>query len=138
MQWDEPGIGRGLFFMSLVAIIFLAILLLMEFGIFSLAIYYIRGRHKEKTPRIPKNAKLNDDVRIEKEKVNEMAAEDMMLTNLVVRNLTKFYGELLAVNELCIAVDWCVFFNNIMHATLKYLIFKDFDIHLVYDEFAWL
>ena len=104
MDWSAPGIGRGLFFMSFVAIIFFAILLLHEFGLISLAIYYIRGHHKAETPRLPKS-KLNDDVQAEKDKVNEMSSAQLVSTNLVVRNLTKFYGDFLAVKELCIAVD---------------------------------
>lgn len=105
MDWTEPGIGRGLFYMGLVSIIFITILFLMEFEIFSLAIYYIRSRHKEKLPTIRKSAKINDDVQIEKDKVNKMTEDELASTNLVLRNLTKFYGGLLAVKELCIAVN---------------------------------
>lgn len=109
MDWAEPGIGRGIFYMALVAFIFIAILFLMEFEIFSLAIYYIRKRHKEKLPTIKKSAKINDEVQIEKDKVNEMTEDELASTNLVVRNLTKFYGGLSAVKELCIAVNLYVF-----------------------------
>lgn len=104
MDWSAPGIGRALFFMSFVAIIFFAILLLHEFGQISLVIYYIRGRHKEETPRLSKS-KLNNDVQAEKDKVNGMSSKELVETNLVVRNLTKFYGDFVAVKELCIAVD---------------------------------
>lgn len=109
MDWAEPGIGRGLFYMGLVAIICIAILFLMEFKIFSLAIYYIRSRHKKKLPIIKKSAIINEDVQIEKDKVNKMTEDELTSTNLVVRNLTKFYGGLSAVKELCIAINVYVF-----------------------------
>lgn len=109
MDWSAPGIGRALFFMSFVAILCFVILLLHELGLISLAIYYIRHRRKEETPRVPKS-KLNDDVQAEKDKVNGMNSQELMSTNLVVRNLTKFYGDLIAVKELCIAIDMQVLF----------------------------
>lgn len=97
--------GRSVGNMIIVAIVFFIILVLIEFKYFSLLIYYIRCHHKKELPSIEAAGRINADVQAEKNRVNEMDEDDLEETNLVIRNLTKFYGILAAVKEICIAVE---------------------------------
>lgn len=104
--WEEPGIGRSITYMSMVAIAFFSILLTFEFRLISLALYYIRGVQAIVLPIIaPSVGHLNVDVQNEKDKVNDMTDDELEDYNLVVRNLTKFYGIKAAVKELCFAIE---------------------------------
>lgn len=102
---EDPGVGGSIRNMVIVAIVFFTILVLIEFKYISLLIYYIRCHHKKELQSIEATGRINADVQAEKNKVNEMDEDDLEETNLVIRNLTKFYGNLAVVKEICIAVE---------------------------------
>ena len=57
-----------------------------------------------KPPVADNSEELDGDVKQEKEMVNYMSAGDFSDYNLVMQNVTKFYGEFLAVNQLCTGI----------------------------------
>ncbi|KAH9633405.1 hypothetical protein HF086_004119 [Spodoptera exigua] len=80
MRWEEPGIGRYLFMMSMV--------------------FY--SSSSQPTPTIGKE---DDDVEVERRRVHELTRPQVAQHSLVCRDLTKFYKQFLAVNRLTFAVN---------------------------------
>lgn len=54
---------------------------------------------------------MDSDVRDEIARVNAMSEKDIGEHNLVLKNLTKYFGSLLAVNRLNLAVDQATCFG---------------------------
>jgi ATP-binding cassette, subfamily A (ABC1), member 3 len=48
---------------------------------------------------------MDDDVQKEKEKINKMELSDLKGKNLVLKDMTKYYGSFLAVNQISLTVD---------------------------------
>ncbi|XP_063703387.1 phospholipid-transporting ATPase ABCA1-like [Culicoides brevitarsis] len=103
-KWDDPGIGKNLFYMILTGITTFTILLMHEYRIFEMIFY--KGVHLYKGPPIPETEDdiLDQDVKDEKNRINAMEPEQIVSTNLVLKNMTKFYNRLLAVNQTCVGV----------------------------------
>lgn len=101
--WNEPGIGRYLMYMGASGVVYFALLFIIEFGVFAMAAQCIRGAFEGRLPSKP-NMPIDDDVIEEKKKVDAMSSQDLDVNNLVLRNLSKFYGKFLAVNQISVAV----------------------------------
>lgn len=103
-KWDDPGIGKNLFYMIMTGIVAFVILLLHEYRIFEMLLY--KGIHLYKGPPIAESEDgvVDQDVKDEKNRINSMEPEEIVTTNLVLKNMTKFYNRLLAVNQTCIGV----------------------------------
>ncbi|XP_031638221.1 ATP-binding cassette sub-family A member 2-like [Contarinia nasturtii] len=101
-DWSEPGIGRSLTYMTIVTIVLFSILLVNEFRLVQHALYYAHGLHKKELPTIETTERINPDVQAEKNKVNEISMADY---SIVLQNLTKFYGNVPAVKDLCLAIE---------------------------------
>ncbi|XP_055711669.1 phospholipid-transporting ATPase ABCA3 isoform X3 [Phlebotomus papatasi] len=105
-DFQDPGIGRDLTYMALVGVIMFVVLLLKETRVLE-GIFY-RGKKVLMNP-IPETEEegglLDDDVRVEKERVREMSLTDIEKHNLVLKDMTKYYGKFLAVNQLCVGVE---------------------------------
>lgn len=103
-EWDEPAIGRSLTYMAITATLFFIILWIIEYRIISTIWRWI-SRSSSKPSRLAMVSNAIDcDVINEKNKVNSMTANDLQLNNLVLLNLTKFYGDFLAVKGISVAV----------------------------------
>nr|XP_021189995.2 phospholipid-transporting ATPase ABCA1 [Helicoverpa armigera]WRX06182.1 ABCA1 [Helicoverpa armigera] len=98
MQWDEPGIGRYLFMMSMVGIISFTLLLIKEYELLNKVFY---SSSNQPTPPILEE---DSDVSTERSAVQEMTRAQISQQSLVCRDLTKFYKQFLAVNRLTFAV----------------------------------
>lgn len=48
---------------------------------------------------------MDSDVRQEKDRVKQMDIEEISEHNLVLRDMTKYYKNFLAVNQLCVGVN---------------------------------
>ncbi|XP_059614826.1 phospholipid-transporting ATPase ABCA3 isoform X2 [Phlebotomus argentipes] len=106
-DFKAPGIGRDLTYMAVVGLIMLVILLLKETRVLE-GVFY-RGKNVVDKVTIPETEEegglLDDDVRDEKERVREMTLTDIENHNLVLKDMTKYYGKFLAVNQLCVGVE---------------------------------
>lgn len=91
--------------MSGVGVIFCAILWIIEHNIFSRFRYFLHGLFPIKLSSAKTNTPIDIDVQNEKIKINKMVTDDFRAYSLVLRNLTKYYGNFLAVNRICVAVE---------------------------------
>lgn len=90
--------------MTVTGIGFFILLLIIEYRVFEGLIYSISGLFKRSLPERATEDEIDDDVANEKQKVSEMTTTDLQLHNLVLRDLSKYYGNFLAVNQLSIAI----------------------------------
>lgn len=100
-SFDDEGIGLNLLLLYLTGIIYLTICILKDMHVFrrlSAMIY-------TKDEKFPMRINVDSDVQDEIEKVFTLSEGDIANSNLVVKNLSKLYGDLLAVNQLCLKVD---------------------------------
>jgi ATP-binding cassette subfamily A (ABC1) protein 3 len=99
------GVGVGAFI----------VLFLMEFRIFEILYYYCRMIYRAtfgilcknflQKPPVPDNSADTDvDVKYEKERINAMMPADFLNYNLVMKNVSRYYKDFLAVNQLCIGI----------------------------------
>lgn len=115
-DWEEPGIGRSLAYMLGTAIIFFFILWAIEYRIIPRLMAYLYGFFERALPTVIANDEIDNDVKDERNRVLSMNPYDLQSESLVLRNVTKFYGDFLAVKKLCVAVKRCEF-----HKLLDYL-----------------
>lgn len=86
----------------------MAICLAKDHFIFELLYYKFFSRPRM-LPLLNQN--LDSDVNDEIQKVKEMSAEEIKGKNLVLKGLTKYYGNFLAVNQLYLDIEECECFG---------------------------
>ncbi|XP_055306584.1 phospholipid-transporting ATPase ABCA3-like [Sitodiplosis mosellana] len=101
--WKEPGIGFYLFFMIITGIVFFATLFLIEFRVFPRIFCCMRCNNSKKESAA-ENDDIDDDIKEETQKIHAMTPNDLQVNNLVLQKLMKSYGELLAVNQISVAI----------------------------------
>lgn len=87
---------------SICAII---VLLLIEHGLFGRFISYLLNLRQRKL--VPVNAEdepIDDDVLAITERVNAMTLSELEEPNLVMQNVSKFYGSFVAVNQVSLEI----------------------------------
>uniref|UniRef100_W4VRK6 Putative lipid exporter abca1 n=1 Tax=Corethrella appendiculata TaxID=1370023 RepID=W4VRK6_9DIPT len=103
LNMSEDGIGRELLYMVSVGALMLALLIAIEVGVFS--------KFMPNRSLFVWNSGLGDinsideDVQREKERINDMPEEKLKQQNLVVKEMSKYYGNLLAVDHLNFSVE---------------------------------
>lgn len=103
-SWSRPGIGKNLFVMLFVGALAFTILFLTEYRIFHRLFH--KGKQLVKLSVAPaEEGIVEPDVQIEKDRVQKMDAAQIQFNHLLFTDLTKYYGKLLAVNQLSLAVD---------------------------------
>lgn len=102
--FEEPGIGRNLIYMAGTGFVYFLILLIIEYRVLEVVFYYIYGFFQRKLPPTSVEGEVDDDVEEEKKRVQQMTTPDLETNNLVLRSLSKFYGEFLAVNQISIGI----------------------------------
>jgi ATP-binding cassette subfamily A (ABC1) protein 3 len=76
--------------------------LIVEYRVFNGIIYYIRGFFNG---NLPLDIHVDTDVKAEKERVTAMTKDDLKANNLVLNQVSKFYGKFLAVNQISIGIE---------------------------------
>ncbi|EFA12132.2 ATP-binding cassette sub-family A member 3-like Protein [Tribolium castaneum] len=101
--WSSPGINRNLLYSLLVGLILLLILHTIEYKTFSKIKDYICGNY---TKKLPQQVEEEDsDVEEENSKIRSTSESQLQEDyTLVVKDLTKYYKKILAVNGLCLGV----------------------------------
>lgn len=100
-SFDDQGIGLNLLLLYLSGIVFLTICILIDMHVFR----RLSDMIYTKNEKFPMRLNVDSDVQDEIEKVFTLSESDIANSNLVVKNLSKLYGDLLAVNQLCLKVD---------------------------------
>ncbi|CAL1288325.1 unnamed protein product [Larinioides sclopetarius] len=118
IPWEEnyfalasPGIGKQLIFFSIQAVLFICILVLCERNFIRYLRYKIKSRKITPTsiPTLSESLDVesieDDDVRIERMKIQSISLPDLFLSNhLVIKEVTKQYGTFTAVNKVSFGV----------------------------------
>ncbi|XP_053687488.1 phospholipid-transporting ATPase ABCA3-like [Sabethes cyaneus] len=99
--WDPKGINRQLMYMGGIGMLGFIVLFAIEYRL----IKRIFGRRLFAQRPPVEDTNMDDDVLSEKERVTTMSAEQISSKNLVMRNLSKYYKRLLAVNQLNVSVE---------------------------------
>ncbi|CAK1547173.1 unnamed protein product [Leptosia nina] len=99
LKWNEPGIGRYLFMMSLVGTVAFSVLLIKEYEVLN-KIFYSETPHRP----LPVSADEDSDVAAERSAVQDLSKPELAQNSLVCKDLTKYYKDFLAVNRLTFAV----------------------------------
>ncbi|CAG9761787.1 unnamed protein product [Ceutorhynchus assimilis] len=102
-KWESPGIGRNLVFSFITGFVLLVSLLITEFKLFSKITYKIRQKY---SPKYPVDVPDEDsDVQAEKNKIRDTPHEELISNyTMVLKDLTKYYKNFVAVNGLCLGV----------------------------------
>ena len=81
------------------------VLLLIEQGLFCRFISYLLNlRRRKLVPVNVEDEQIDDDVLAIKERVNAMTLSELQEPNLVMQNVSKFYGSFVAVNQVSIEI----------------------------------
>lgn len=99
----------------MVGIFAFCILFLIEFRVFEVLYYFIRKSYRgtaeilcpfflKRPPNLDNSEEEDVDVKNEKEKVNNMEVSVYNDYSLVLKNVSKYYKDFLAVNQLCIGI----------------------------------
>lgn len=89
--------------MSIGGLLFLAIVLMRDYSIFQL-IWSTVFRNSQNLPPIDTQT-MDDDVKNEIERVKSKTSTQTAQSNLVLSGLSKFYGNIMAVNQLFVGVE---------------------------------
>ncbi|XP_053679934.1 phospholipid-transporting ATPase ABCA3-like [Anopheles nili] len=103
-SWETTGINRQLLYMGMVGLIGFLVLMGIEFRVLE-RIFKRQKRSSNKPALANEDSALDDDVWQEKKRVKMLSDAELTNSNLVVSDLTKYYGKFLAVNELSVSVD---------------------------------
>ncbi|CAH4032669.1 unnamed protein product [Pieris brassicae] len=99
LKWEEPGIGRYLFMMTLVGVIAFSVLLIKEYEVIN-KIFYSETPYRP----LPIRSDEDSDVAAERHTVQQLTKPELAQHSLICKDLTKYYKEFLAVNRLTFAV----------------------------------
>lgn len=104
-DWKVPGIGRNIGFLTFVGVVFFLIVFLRELGYFK-HLHYKMSTAKG-YPNIDLRAciSMDSDVATEKQRVQNMSCDEIQTSSLVMKDMSKFYKDLLAVNSVCVGVE---------------------------------
>lgn len=106
---------RNIVYFFGVGIAAFVILFLIEFRVFEILYYYFRMVYRAvfgmfcrnclRHPPAPEDSAQGVvDVKYEKERINAMLPADAANYNLVMKNVSRYYKDFLAVNQLCIGI----------------------------------
>ena len=104
----DTGIGINIVFNLIAGVLFLGFCILKDHLVFEW-IYYRFLNRPRMLPLLSEN--LDSDVNAEIQKVKEMSMDEIKNSNLVLKGVSKYYGNLLAVNQLFLDVESCECFG---------------------------
>lgn len=101
-SWETPGIGMDLTYMLVIGIVSFFILIIIECG----GMQTVKSWTMKVIPRtlLQQTEEIDDDVKTEKSRIDSMSEEELRSQVLVAQNVSKFYGQFLAVNQISFAV----------------------------------
>lgn len=108
--WQSPGIGRNLCFQMFTGLALFILVFLIEFDVPQklyrhLFIYQKRKIAKQQDALIRPDEQYDSDVLQENRRIAGLGYNQIKGFNLVLKRITKYYGDFLAVNNLSLAVS---------------------------------
>lgn len=88
LAWDNPGIGRYLIFLAWEGIVFFALVLLIEYGVFRVCARFLARGYASIVGLASQEPPTADDDDVSAEKERVMTAQDV----LVIKELTKVFA----------------------------------------------
>ncbi|KAL3853225.1 hypothetical protein ACJMK2_016781 [Sinanodonta woodiana] len=110
LAWDSPGIGRYLVFMAIDGFVYFGIVFLIEYGLLARLKYLVLKPSTTEIGPMVSMQKLRDeeedsDVYAEWNRINNTSLAQLMKTDeIIIKNVSKYYGPLRAVNNISIGV----------------------------------
>ncbi|KAI2474302.1 hypothetical protein C4B38_000370 [Diabrotica virgifera virgifera] len=103
-SWDNNGIAKNVTYSLISGVLWAILLFIIEYKFIARLMYYINQKFFPKQPILIQDE--DDDVSKEKERIHMATDHDIRQTNiLVVKDLTKYYNNFLAVNGLSIGIE---------------------------------
>ena len=88
LAWDNPGIGRYLIFLAWEGLVFFALVLLVEYGVFRACARFLARGYASIVGLVSQEPLTADDDDVLAEKERVMTAQDV----LVIKQLTKVFA----------------------------------------------
>ncbi len=107
LGWGPGGIGRMLIFMSIQSVVLFALLGLIESGLIRRFWYFVTKPRKQRPvlTRLDSIVQEDDDVADERRRINTTPLSTLQASDsLILQELTKHYGSLLAVDKLSLGI----------------------------------
>ncbi|XP_055602215.1 phospholipid-transporting ATPase ABCA1-like [Uranotaenia lowii] len=104
--FGETGINKDLIFLVFVGVTACAVVLMIDYRTYQEVFAKILNNSKNGEPEIngTVSPSMDDDVLAEKQKIGAMSPEDIKNYNLVLRDVSKYYGKFRAVNNISVAI----------------------------------
>ncbi|XP_072399805.1 phospholipid-transporting ATPase ABCA3-like isoform X2 [Diabrotica undecimpunctata] len=103
-SWNNNGIAKNVTYSLISGVAWTILLFIIEYKFIARLMYYINQKFFPKQPIYIQDE--DDDVAKEKERINIATDHEIRQTNiLVVKDLTKYYKNFLAVNGLSIGIE---------------------------------
>ncbi|CAO1386944.1 unnamed protein product [Diamesa serratosioi] len=101
-DFNKNGIIINFLFMGCSALFNILICVAIDYRLFDNIIQFVLNKMRN----LPPSKIIYDlDVKAEADKINSLTNENLLQGKLVLRKLSKFYGNTLAVNQLCLGVE---------------------------------
>lgn len=102
-DFTESGIGVQLVALFVIGVVSFAILFVIEFRWLQNVYFTLKSINRRKDIPESEDGTVDSDVMNEKNKIRSITAYSD--SNLIVKDFTKFYGNTLAVNQICVGVE---------------------------------
>lgn len=84
-------------------VLYLSFCFLKDHLVFEQFIHRFKNKFRKLSPK--PSSSIDEDVKDEVEKINKMSQQQLRNENMTLNRLSKFYGNKLAVNQLCLRVE---------------------------------
>ncbi|CAO1386925.1 unnamed protein product [Diamesa serratosioi] len=101
-EFNKTGIAWNILMLVISAIMYLIICVAKDYHLFETIIYKFLNKMR-RLPSVKDSVDL--DVKAEADKINSLTDNEVLQGKLVLKKLSKFYGNTLAVNQLCLGVE---------------------------------
>lgn len=114
LAWESPGIGKYLIFMAIQTVVYFTFIFLVESGLLNQVFYFLTCKNDNSVG----NSMVDlgeqgygdpdddNDVKDEKRRINSTSLENLMKTDsLIIKNLSRTYGNLKAVRNISVGVS---------------------------------
>lgn len=106
--WKTPGILRYIIFMLLQAVLFISLVLMIEYGVINRIAYKLATRSNDVNPNeeeLIEGSTEDSDVMDEKKRIQDTPLDSLMETDaLIINNIAKSYGSSRAVRGISVGV----------------------------------
>lgn len=105
-SFNEDGIGLNLTALAIMGVVFFFILYAVEYSWLEELFYKIKGKRLYRGSIVPETEDdvMDSDVADEKLRIRSMKLSEIKENNLIIKDMTKYYRSMMAVNQICVGV----------------------------------